>query len=77
MKTRNAMQLKAFINNKAKDAGIPPQALMQNYLNERLLERLSKSKWRTNVMIKGGMLISLRWTPRSWKTAGNYRCHNK
>lgn len=44
MKTKNAMQLKARINNKAKEVGVPPQALMQNYLMERLLERLSKSK---------------------------------
>ena len=58
MKTNNAMQLKARINNKAKEAGIPPQALMQNYLMERFLERLSKSKWQANVVVKGGMLIS-------------------
>lgn len=58
MKTNNAMQLKAKINNKAKEAGIPPQALMQCYLNERFLERLSRSEWRKNIVIKGGMLIS-------------------
>lgn len=58
MKTNNAMQLKAKINNKAKEAGIPPQALMQCYLNERFLERLSRSEWRNNIVIKGGMLIS-------------------
>lgn len=58
MKTSNAMQLKARINNKAKEAGIPAQALMQSYLIERLLERLSKSSWRENVVVKGGVLIS-------------------
>lgn len=58
MKAKNAMQLKARINNKAKEVGVPPQALMQNYLMERLLERLSKSKWQPNVVVKGGMLIS-------------------
>ena len=52
------MQLKARINTRAKEAGIPAQSLMQSYLFERLLERLSKSKWRDNVVIKGGMLIS-------------------
>jgi hypothetical protein len=52
------MQLKARINAKAKEAGIPAQALMQSYLFERLLERLSKSEWRDNVVIKGGMLVS-------------------
>lgn len=58
MRTKNAMQLKARISNKAKEAGIPAQALMQSYLMERLLERLSKSKWQPNIVVKGGMLIS-------------------
>lgn len=62
MKTANAMQLKARINNKAREAGVPPQALMQNYLIERLLVRLSKSEWNTNVVVKGGMLISSLYT---------------
>lgn len=44
MRTSNAMQLKARIRNSAKDAGISPQAMMQNHLLERLLERLSRSK---------------------------------
>ena len=52
------MQLKARVNSMAKEAGIPAQALMQSYLLERLLERLSRSKWRNNVIIKGGVLIS-------------------
>lgn len=58
MKTKNAMQLKAQVNNMAKKAGIPPQALMQSYLLERLLDRLSRSAWRDRVVIKGGVLIS-------------------
>ena len=58
MRTANAMQLKARIKNAAKEAGIPAQAMMQNYLLERLLERLSGSRWRDNVVVKGGMLIS-------------------
>ena len=43
MRTASAMQLKARIKNRAKEVGIPAQAMMQNYLLERLLERLSKS----------------------------------
>ena len=58
MKIKNAMQLKARINARAKEAGIPAQSMIQNYLFERLLERLSRSGWRDNVVIKGGMLIS-------------------
>ena len=52
MRTTNAMQLKARINNKAREAGIPSQALMQSYLIERLLVRLSESSWRTKVVVK-------------------------
>lgn len=58
MRTKNAMQLKAIIRNKAKEEGVPPQLVMQNYLLERLLERISLSAWRDSVVIKGGMLIS-------------------
>lgn len=58
MRMKNAMQLKAHVNNMAKEAGIPTQALMQSYLLERLLERLSRSTWRDNIVIKGGVLIS-------------------
>lgn len=58
MKTSNAAQLKARVNNRAREAGIPPQALMQSYLIERLLERLSRSGWRERVIVKGGVLIS-------------------
>lgn len=32
--------------------------MMQNYLLERLLERVSLSSWRERVIVKGGMLIS-------------------
>ena len=58
MRMKNAMQLKAHVNNMAKEAGIPTQALMQSYLLERLLERLSRSTWRDNIVIKGGVLIA-------------------
>ena len=37
---------------------MPPQALMQSYLIERLLERLSRSSWHERVAIKGGVPIS-------------------
>ena len=43
MKTRNAMQLKALINNKAKATGVSPQLMLQNYMLERLIDRISRS----------------------------------
>ena len=58
MRTRNAMQLKAFIRNRAQEIGVTPQLMMQNYLLERLLERISLSHWKENIVIKGGVLIS-------------------
>lgn len=57
MKTANAMQLKARIKARAKELGVSPQLMMQDYLLERLLERLSLSAWRESVILKGGMLI--------------------
>lgn len=37
---------------------MPPQLVMQSYLLERLLERISLSPWRDSVVVKGGVLIS-------------------
>lgn len=58
MITRNPMQLKAFIKKKAADKNISPQLVMQNYMLERLLERISLSKYKNNFILKGGFLIS-------------------
>lgn len=55
---RNAMQLKAIINNIAKEKGIRPQLVLQNYMLERFLERVSLSRYRDNFIIKGGFLIA-------------------
>lgn len=55
---KNAMSLKAKINNIAKSENISPQSVMQIYMLERLLERISNSKYRDNFILKGGMLIS-------------------
>ena len=57
MKTRNAMQLKALINNRAKAANVSPQLMLQNYMLERLIDRISRSPWRDSIIVKGGMLI--------------------
>lgn len=55
---KNAMSLKAKINNIAKSENISPHSVMQTYMLERLLERISKSKYKDNFILKGGMLIS-------------------
>ena len=55
---KNATQLKALVKNIAKDKGISAQIIMQNYMLERLLERISISKYKSNFIIKGGFLIA-------------------
>ena len=54
----NAMSLKAKIRNIARDKGIPAQVILQNYMFERLLVRLSKSNYRDKFVLKGGMLVA-------------------
>ena len=58
MKTVNSMQLKALINNKAKQLNVSSQLVMQNYVLERVLERIAKSKYRDSFVVKGGFLLS-------------------
>lgn len=55
---RNAMSLKAIINNIAKENNVSAQSILQTYMLERLLERISVSKYKNNFILKGGMLIS-------------------
>lgn len=57
-KIKNSMSLKAYIKNKAMENKIPAQLVMQNYMLERLLERISLSKYQKNIILKGGFLIS-------------------
>ena len=53
-----AMSLKAKIRNIAKQKNIPAQVILQNYMFERLLVRLSASEYKDKFVLKGGMLVS-------------------
>ncbi|WP_279124480.1 nucleotidyl transferase AbiEii/AbiGii toxin family protein [Holdemania filiformis] len=55
---KNAMQLKATIKNMAKEKNISAQLVMQNFMLERMLERISVSKYQSNFILKGGFLIA-------------------
>jgi predicted nucleotidyltransferase component of viral defense system len=57
VKTKNPMQLKAIIKKKAAEKQIPEQLVLQNYMLERLLERITLTKYRNNFVLKGGFLI--------------------
>ena len=54
----NTMSFKAIIKNIAKENKVAAQAVLQTYMLERLLERISMSKYKDNFILKGGMLIS-------------------
>lgn len=58
MITKNPMQLKAYIKNIATNKKISAQLVMQNYMMERLLERITLSKYKQNFILKGGFLIA-------------------
>jgi hypothetical protein len=49
-----AMSLKARINNYAKDNSIAAQVVLQNYMFERFLARLSESEYREKSAIDRG-----------------------
>ena len=55
---RKAMSLKAKIRNIAKQKNIPAQVILQNYMFERLLVRLSVSEYKEKFVLKGGMLVA-------------------
>ncbi|MBU4540965.1 MAG: nucleotidyl transferase AbiEii/AbiGii toxin family protein [Firmicutes bacterium] len=54
----NAMQLKAIMKNMSKDKHISAQLILQNYMLERLLERISMSPYQSHFILKGGFLIA-------------------
>lgn len=53
-----AMSLKGKIKNYAKSKSIAAQVILQNYMFERFLARLSMSDYREKFVVKSGMLIA-------------------
>lgn len=54
----NAQSLKDKAKNFAIKNNLEVQQVLQNYMFERFLERLSKSKYKNNFILKGGFLLS-------------------
>ena len=52
------MQLKSLIKKISKEKNISAQILLQNYMLERFLERISYSKYKNKYILKGGFLIA-------------------
>lgn len=53
-----AIRLKALIRNIAREKGISAQLVLQEYVIEHFLERVSISRFRENYIVKGGFLVS-------------------
>lgn len=53
-----AMSLKAKIRNLAKEKNLPAQVILQNYMFECFLRRLSQSDYRDKFVVKGGLLVA-------------------
>ena len=51
-------QLKGTIRSMAAKSNLRAQEVLQMFLFERILERLAKSKYKKNFILKGGLLIS-------------------
>ena len=58
-----AMSLKGRIKNYAKSRNLAAQVVLQNYMFERFLERLSVSDYSEKFVVKGGMLPLLDLIP--------------
>ncbi len=55
---KTAEQIKGAIKNIAKKMNLKPQEVLQIFMFERLVERLSISKYKENFILKGGLLIA-------------------
>ena len=54
---KNIQSLRDKSKNFAKDNGLSVQEVLQNYMFERFLERLSKSEYNEKFIIKGRIFI--------------------
>lgn len=55
---KTSEQIKGAIRNISKKTGVNPNSLLQMCLFEGVLEKLSKSRYNKNFILKGGLLIS-------------------
>ena len=55
---KNRDSLKAKASNLSKKTNIHNKYLIQNFMFEALLKRISKSKYKDKFIIKGGLLLS-------------------
>ncbi len=54
----NGQQFRAKVRNLAKEKQIDPQILMQEVALDEIVDRISRSPYRDNLILKGGFLIA-------------------
>ena len=59
MIAKNRAQLKAWVKNMSTKVDVNENIILQNYMLERLLERISVSEYKYKFILKGGMLITV------------------
>lgn len=55
---KTSRQLTDLIKNKARNLGLDAQLLLKRYFMEQMLARIAQSEYKTNFILKGGLLIS-------------------
>ena len=75
MTPSSTTQLKDWIKNLSKEKDISANIIMQNYMLERLLERISVSKYKGNFILKGRNVDWSYGRNRSKKYSW-YGCYN-
>lgn len=73
MKERTPEQLKGQIRSFAVKRNLQSQEVLQMFLLERVLDRLSKSKYKDNFILKGGLLtiiLTIEQQVQSYVDAG-------
>jgi predicted nucleotidyltransferase component of viral defense system len=55
---KTSTQLKALVRNLSKEKNIEAEIILRNFMLERLLERISVSKYKNNFILKGGILLT-------------------
>ncbi|MGL4484978.1 MAG: nucleotidyl transferase AbiEii/AbiGii toxin family protein [Anaerovoracaceae bacterium] len=53
-----SIQLKALVRNKSNSNSNKAQMLIRNFMMERFIDRLSRSEYKDNIILKGGFLIA-------------------
>ena len=76
MKPTSPTQLKDWIKNLSKEKDVSANIIMQNYMLERLLERIPVSKYKDNFILKGRNACKCNSRNR-FKKYTRYGCNNQ